>query len=115
MGLAHFFYGPNRPQAKATNLPQPSDRRMSDLQQDIQTRLSELDPDVDLLAVEQPGNEMLRLFIDHPDGVDLALCERVTRHLNDLRADYALEVSSPGDKYRQKRASIASETKESPQ
>jgi ribosome maturation factor RimP len=89
---------------------------MTDLQQDIQSRLSELDSEIDLLAVEQPGGEMLRLFIDHPDGVDLALCERVTHHLNDLRVDYALEVSSPGDKYRRKRASsTASETKESPQ
>ncbi|MBS1884445.1 MAG: hypothetical protein JSS97_15980 [Actinobacteria bacterium] len=89
---------------------------MTDLQQDIQRRLSELDSEIDLLAVEQPGNEMLRLFIDHPGGVDLALCERVTRHLNYLRADYALEVSSPGDKYRRERASsTASETKESPQ
>lgn len=88
---------------------------MSDLQADIQRQLSELDSEIDLLAVEQPGNETLRLFIDHPDGVDLELCERVTRHLNELRADYALEVSSPGDKYRRKRASTASETKESPQ
>jgi ribosome maturation factor RimP len=88
---------------------------MSDLQADIQRQLSELDSEIDLLAVEQPGNETLRLFIDHPDGVDLELCERVTRHLNGLRADYALEVSSPGDKYRRKRASTASETKESPQ
>jgi ribosome maturation factor RimP len=89
---------------------------MSDLQTDIQSRLSELDPEIDLLAVEQPGGEMLRLFIDHPDGVDLALCERVTHHLNDLRIDYSLEVSSPGDKYRRKRASsTASETKESSQ
>jgi ribosome maturation factor RimP len=89
---------------------------MSDLQTDIQSELAELDPQIDLLAVEQPGSEMLRLFIDHPDGVDLALCERVTHHLNHLRADYALEVSSPGDKYRRKRASsTASETKESPQ
>ena len=37
---------------------------------------------------------------DLPEGVDLALCERVTRHLNHLRVDYALEVSSPGPKYR---------------
>ena len=35
-------------------------------------------------------------FIDHPDGVDLALCERVTKHLRDLLVDYGLEVSSPG-------------------
>ena len=89
---------------------------MNDLQQDIQSRLSELDPEIDLLAIEQPGGDMLRLFIDYPGGVDLALCERVTHHLNPLRADYALEVSSPGDKYRRKRASsTASETKESSQ
>lgn len=89
---------------------------MSDLQQDIQQQLSELDSEIDLLAIEQPGGDMLRLFIDHPDGVDLALCERVTLHLNHLRADYALEVSSPGDKYRRDRASsTASETKESSQ
>ncbi len=49
--------------------------------------------------LEQPSKEALRLFIDHPGGVDLALCERVTQHLNHLRADYALEVSSPGPKY----------------
>jgi ribosome maturation factor RimP len=89
---------------------------MSDLQQDIQSRLTELDPDIDLLAIEQPGGDMLRLFIDHPEGVDLALCERVTHHLNDLRVDHSLEVSSPGDKYRRNRASsTASETKESSQ
>ena len=89
---------------------------MSDLQTDIQHQLSELDSEIDLLAIEQPGNETLRLFVDHPDGVDLALCERVTIHLNHLRTDYALEVSSPGDKYRRQRASsTASENKESSQ
>ena len=72
---------------------------MRDLQEDIQTQLSELDSELDVVAVEQPGKEMLRIFIDHPSGVDLALCERVTKHLNDLRADYSLEVSSPGPKY----------------
>jgi ribosome maturation factor RimP len=73
---------------------------MADLKDSIQEQLSELDSELDLLALEQPAGETLRLFIDHPDGVDLALCERVTRHLNDLRAEYALEVSSPGPKYR---------------
>jgi ribosome maturation factor RimP len=88
---------------------------MSDLQTDIQSQLSELDPDIDLVAVEQPGGEMLRLFIDHPDGVDLALCERVTHHLNNLRKDYALEVSSPGEKYRRQRATTGSQKEESSQ
>jgi ribosome maturation factor RimP len=73
---------------------------MTDLENSIQEQLAELDSGLDLVAIEQPGTESLRLFIDHPEGVDLALCERVTRHLNQLRAEYALEVSSPGPKYR---------------
>jgi ribosome maturation factor RimP len=35
--------------------------------------------------------------VDHPDGVTLAVCERVTVALGDLRERYALEVSSPGE------------------
>jgi ribosome maturation factor RimP len=86
---------------------------MTDLQQSIQQQLSELDSELDLVAVERPGSEALRLFIDHPGGVDLALCERVTRHLNHLLVDYTLEVSSPGPKY--SRPSTTFETKEPPQ
>lgn len=83
---------------------------MTDLKDSIQQQLTELDSELDLVALEQPGSEALRLFIDHPGGVDLELCERVTRHLNDLRAEYSLEVSSPGPKYR--RPSPAPETAE---
>jgi ribosome maturation factor RimP len=83
---------------------------MADLQQDIQQQLSELDSELDLVALERPGSEALRLFIDHPAGVDLALCERVSKHLGHLAADYTLEVSSPGPKYR--RPSTTSEDKE---
>jgi len=72
---------------------------MQDLQQDIQQQLRDLDAEIELVAFEQPSKEALRLFIDYPSGVDLALCERVTRHLNHLRAEYSLEVSSPGPKY----------------
>ena len=86
---------------------------MTDLQQNIQQQLSELDSELDVVAVERPGSESLRIFIDHPDGVDLARCEQVTKHLSHLLVDYSLEVSSPGPKYR--RSSTASETKESHQ
>jgi ribosome maturation factor RimP len=82
-------------------------------EQDLQEQLSGLDPDIDVVALENPGNDSLRLFIDHPDGVDLALCERVTKHLQHLLADYSLEVSSPGPKYRDRRNAASSETKES--
>jgi len=77
---------------------------MTDLKDSIQQQLTELDSELGLVALEQPATESLRLFIDHPNGVDLALCERVTRHLNDLRVGYALEVSSPGPKYRKEQS-----------
>jgi ribosome maturation factor RimP len=64
-------------------------------QTEIEARLSGLEPEVDLLLAEVQGS-ILRIFIDHPDGVTLALCERVTGHLNDYRERYSLEVSSPG-------------------
>jgi ribosome maturation factor RimP len=86
---------------------------MTDLQQNIQQQLSDLDSELDVVAVERPGGESLRIFIDHPEGVDLARCEQVTKHLSNLLADYSLEVSSPGPKYR--RPSANSETEESPQ
>ena len=70
--------------------------RIQSLQTDIEQRLATAEPDVEVLACESAGSERVRLFIDHPDGVDLALCERVTNHLRDLLADYSLEVSSPG-------------------
>jgi len=66
------------------------------LQTDIEERLAAVEPQVELLACERVGTERLRLFIDHPNGVDLELCERVTNHLRDLLVDYGLEVSSPG-------------------
>ena len=73
---------------------------MEDLKNDIQQQLHDLDRQIDLVGLERPGTEALRLFVDHPEGVDLALCERVTKHLNHLLVDYSLEVSSPGPKHR---------------
>src|ERR1700753_3150914 len=64
-------------------------------QTEIEARLSGLEPEVELLLAEVQGS-VLRIFIDHPDGVTLDLCERVTEHLGDYRERYSLEVSSPG-------------------
>ena len=69
---------------------------LDDLQGQIEQRLSDLDPAIELIALDQPAGETLRLYIDHPGGVDLALCERVTNHLRDLLETWSLEVSSPG-------------------
>src|SRR6185312_11579117 len=50
----------------------------------------------EVLLAEVLGGRTLRVFIDHPNGVDLAMCERVTLLLGDMRERYSLEVSSPG-------------------
>ena len=68
---------------------------VSALQDEIETRLGTVEPDVEVLLAEVSGST-LRLFIDHPEGVTLALCERVSGQLNDYRERYSLEVSSPG-------------------
>jgi len=68
---------------------------VSALQDEIETRLGTAEPDVEVLLAEVSGST-LRLFIDHPEGVTLALCERVSGLLNDYRDQYSLEVSSPG-------------------
>jgi len=65
-------------------------------QEYIEERLARVEPDVDVLLVEQVPGGKVRLFVDHPDGVDLALCERITAHLRELLVDHSLEVSSPG-------------------
>jgi ribosome maturation factor RimP len=69
---------------------------VSTIQTDIEARLAASEPEVEVLLAEVLGGHTLRLFIDHPDGVSLGLCERVTHQLADLRERYALEVSSPG-------------------
>jgi ribosome maturation factor RimP len=66
------------------------------LQETIETRLRGREPGVEVVALERPAAESLRLFIDRPEGVDLELCERVTGHLRDLLERWSLEVSSPG-------------------
>jgi ribosome maturation factor RimP len=69
---------------------------MSSLQADVESRLAAAEPQVEVLLAEVVGAHTLRVFIDHPDGVTLDLCERVTHQLAELREQYALEVSSPG-------------------
>jgi ribosome maturation factor RimP len=69
---------------------------MSSIQADIEARLAQAEPEVEVLLADVVGGRTVRLFIDHPDGVTLDLCERVTNALPEVRERYALEVSSPG-------------------
>ena len=53
-------------------------------------------PEVDVLAVELVSPSRFCVFVDHPAGVDHALCQRVTDLLRDYLDRYSVEVSSPG-------------------
>ena len=65
-------------------------------QADIEARLADVEPDVEVLLFEPANASTMRLVIDSPEGVSLDTCERVTRHLGDLLLETGLEVSSPG-------------------
>jgi ribosome maturation factor RimP len=69
---------------------------VEEVQTEIEQRLAQTEPEVEVLLAEVVNRSTLRLFIDHPEGVTLALCERVSGHLTDYRERYDLEVSSPG-------------------
>lgn len=68
---------------------------MSTIQDDIEAKLAEREPEVEVLSAELRG-DTVELFIDHPDGVTLDLCERVTHALPELLEEHGLTVSSPG-------------------
>ena len=53
-------------------------------------------PGVEVLALELTGPEHFTVFVDHPQGVDHALCARVTDLLRGYLDRYAIDVSSPG-------------------
>jgi len=66
------------------------------LQKEIATRVESDLPGVDVLAVELLTPSRFCVYVDRPEGVDHALCKRVTDVLRDYLRDYSVEVSSPG-------------------
>ena len=66
------------------------------LYRDVTSRVERSLPGVEVLALELSGPERMTVFVDHPQGVDHELCERVTDVLRDYLSDYAIDVSSPG-------------------
>jgi ribosome maturation factor RimP len=66
------------------------------LQDEIAPAVESRVPGVEVLAVELLSPSRFCVYIDHADGVDHALCERVTRVLDGYRANYTIDVSSPG-------------------
>lgn len=66
------------------------------LQDEIAPAVERRVPGVEVLAVELLSPSRFCVYIDHPDGVDHALCERVTYVLDDYRDRFTVDVSSPG-------------------
>ena len=70
--------------------------REKTLQEEIAPEVEERLPGVEVLAVELLSPSRFCVYVDHPDGVDHALCERVTDVLRGYLRDFTVEVSSPG-------------------
>lgn len=66
------------------------------LQDEIAPAVESRVPGVEVLAVELLSPSRFCVYVDHRDGVDHTLCERVTRALVAYREVYTIDVSSPG-------------------
>jgi ribosome maturation factor RimP len=77
-------------------VPTAQHEKEKQLQREVTRAVAASLPDVEVLAVELTGRERFCVFVDHPGGVDHALCERVTNVLRPFLDDYTVDVSSPG-------------------
>ena len=66
------------------------------LQDEIAPAVESRVPGVEVLAVELLSPSRFCVYVDHPGGVDHALCARVTALLERYRDTYTIDVSSPG-------------------
>jgi ribosome maturation factor RimP len=71
-------------------------RHTEAIAEDVERVLGAVLPAIDLVDVRVVPGGVLRVLIDHPDGVDHERCAEVGRALVSFRERYALEVSSPG-------------------
>jgi ribosome maturation factor RimP len=67
-----------------------------ELTREITQKVESALPGTEVLAVELSSPERFTVFVDHAQGVDHALCERVTNVLRDYLREYSVDVSSPG-------------------
>lgn len=66
------------------------------LSEEIAPSVERAVPGVEVLAVELVSPSRLRVYVDHPDGVDHGLCAAVTDGLRSYLDRFSIEVSSPG-------------------
>lgn len=66
------------------------------LSRDIVPAIEHAVPGVEVLAVELLSPSRFCVYVDRAEGVDHALCARVTEILSAYRGTYTIDVSSPG-------------------
>ena len=81
---------------KGTRMGTTTHEKERTLRREIDREVSSALPGVEVLAVELSGPDRFTVFVDHAEGVDHALCARVTDVLRDYLREYAIDVSSPG-------------------
>jgi ribosome maturation factor RimP len=81
--------------AKEANLTQVHEKERQ-LHREVAETVESRIPEIEVLAVELGGPEHITVYVDHPAGVDHALCERVTNELRSYLETYRVDVSSPG-------------------
>jgi ribosome maturation factor RimP len=79
-----------------SELAKGSHEKERQLQREVTRMVEGAIPGIEVLALELNGGERFCVFVDHPRGVDHALCERVTQVLQPYLDTYGVEVSSPG-------------------
>jgi ribosome maturation factor RimP len=77
-------------------VPTTPHQKERELQREIARSVESALPGVEVLALELTGKERFCIYVDHPEGVDHALCVRVTDVLRDYLREYTVDVSSPG-------------------
>ena len=70
--------------------------RERELQREVARQVEGALPGVEVLALEFTGKERFCVYVDHPQGVDHALCGTVTDMLRGYLDKYTVDVSSPG-------------------
>ena len=70
--------------------------REKQLQREVAQAVEPAIPGIEVLALELIGKGRFCVYVDHPQGVDHALCGRVSSVLRRYGDEYSIEVSSPG-------------------
>ena len=95
MGAAGAYFFESTSEHRAVTVASAHDKEKQ-LTREITQTVERGLPGVEVLAVELSGPERFTVFVDHPQGVDHALCERVTGLLRSYLDRYTVDVSSPG-------------------